>query len=615
MMKKIIVLAGLLWATGLCFDAPAESSILLDKTEVRVLENGRVQADMHYKAWITNQKDNDLAILNIVHSSDTEIRKVSTWRLDEKGKRKDKFRRKDFRRANYSSAGIHWDDTKYLQLDASQSQVPYGVEFIYSLEFPSHLYWPGWVPGSHYPVVLSEYMLSIPDGLDYSSHSNSELIGEPINEEGKLVWRRENLPKVERDYAGPLWPDLFAKLRFVAKECDLYGTQLNCESWQSVGEWSLELNRGRRDLAELPDDFTVDSTASLWERINSTYQYVQNSTRYVGIELGLGGFQPYRCSWVKERAYGDCKDLTGYFVNLLSLQGITAHPALVKTRPAGKVIPELPSISFNHAIAVVPFEGDSIWVDCTTENFAFGQVPWQDQGTWALVVKEGASTLQRIPLDAVHENQRQFVADATLSGSGDLALRGTFSFTGIKATYYRSLWLALDEKKRWEMVQGILADDNPDFTLESLEAKNEKASAEPFIISFSGVATGYGSRTGSRLFFKPNFYARWALAFEKPEKRKQPVFNSYRDCTLDSLTITLPSGFSVESIPENKTADNNHVSYSYQLDETEGQVTLVRKYAQHSREIPLEDYQGFFDQRKLMSRTDQGRIVLNAKRR
>jgi len=609
-MRKIIVIAGLLWSIGLCFEAPTESGILLDKTEVRVLENGRVQVDVHFKAWISNQKDNKLAILNIVHSSDTKIGKLSAWRLDEKGKRKDKFLRKDFRRANYSRAGIHWDDTKYIHLDASQSLVPYGVEFIYSLEYPSHLYWPEWIPESEYPVLLSEYILSIPDGLDYLSHRNSELIGEPVNEDGKLVWRAENLFKIERDYAGPPWPDLFARLSFVAKKCDFYGTQLSCESWQSVGEWAAELNRGRRDLTELPNNFTVDSTASLWERINNTYQYVQNSTRYVGIELRLGSFQPHPCSWVQERAYGDCKDLAGYLVNLLSLQGITAHTALVKTRTEGEVIPELPSNTFNHVIAVVPFEGDSIWVDCTTENFAFGQVPRQDQGTWALVVKEGASTLQRIPLDAAHENQRRFVANASLSGRGDLALRGTFSFTGIKAPYFRSLWLALDEKKRWEMVQSMLADDNPNFTLESLEAKNEKAGSEPFIISFSGLATGYGNRTGSRLFFKPNFYARWPLAFEKPEKRKQAVFNSYPDCTLDSLTITLPPGFSIEFIPENKTADNKHVSYSYQLDETEGRVTLVRKHTRHSREIPLEDYWDFFDQRKLMSRTDQGRIVL-----
>ena len=614
-MRKIIVLAGLLWSIGLCFNAPTESSILLDKAEVRVLQNGKVQVDLHYKAWITNQKDNNLAILNIVYSSDTKIGKVSAWRLDEKGKRKDKFQRKDFRKANYSSEGILWDDTKYLHLDASQSQVPYGVEIIYNLEYPSHLYWPGWVPESQYPVLLSEYVLSIPDGLDYSSHSNSELIGDPINEDGKLVWRAENLPKVERDYAGPLWPDLFAKLRFVAKECDFYGTQLNCESWQSVGEWSVELNRGRRDLTELPDDFAVDSTASLWERINNTYQYVQNRSRYVGIELGLGDFQPHHCSWVQERAYGDCKDLAGYFVNLLSLQGITAYTALVKTRSTGRVIPELPSNSFNHVIAVVPFEGDSIWVDCTTDNFALGQVPWQDQGTLALVVKEGASTLQRIPLDAAHENQRQFVAIATLSSGGDLALSGTFSFTGIKATYFRSLWLAKNEKKRWEMVQSMLADDNPDFTLERLEAQNERAGTEPFVISFSGLASRYASRTGSRLFFKPNFYSRWALTFEKPEKRKQPVFITYPDYTLDSLTIALPPGYHVESIPENIMIDNNHVFYSYQLDETGGLVTFVRKYAQHSRDIPLEDYRGFFDQHKLMSHTDPKRIVLNAKRK
>ncbi len=68
------------------------------------------------------------------------------------------------------------------------------------------------------------------------------------------------------------------------------------KDWKSLGKWQYDnLLKGRDELPQ----YTIDEVTELTKNASTTvekakiiYNYVQNKTRYVSIQLGIGGWQP-----------------------------------------------------------------------------------------------------------------------------------------------------------------------------------------------------------------------------------------------------------------------------------------------------------------------------------
>jgi hypothetical protein len=78
---------------------------------------------------------------------------------------------------------------------------------------------------------------------------------------------------------------------------------------------------------------------------------MQMNTRYISIQLGIGGLQPFDAAFVAKNAYGDCKALSNYMYSLLKEINIKSCYTQIKAG-AGEYffMPDFSTDQFDHII-------------------------------------------------------------------------------------------------------------------------------------------------------------------------------------------------------------------------------------------------------------------------
>lgn len=123
-------------------------------------------------------------------------------------------------------------------------------------------------------------------------------------------------------------------------------------------------------MKQLTKNATTDK-----EKARLIYQYMQDKTRYISVQLGIGGFMPTKAEEVDRVGYGDCKALTNYTHALLNAVGVTSYHAIIYN-DTQKVSfdPEFSSVQGNHMILYLPLTDEEIWLECTSQKYPFGYI-------------------------------------------------------------------------------------------------------------------------------------------------------------------------------------------------------------------------------------------------
>jgi tetratricopeptide (TPR) repeat protein len=201
-------------------------------------------------------------------------------------------------------------------------------------------------------------------------------------------------------------------------------------SWREVAEWAAPLYKGDESL---PDEFArkVDHIAATYsdpaDRLTEAARLVQDTIRYVGVEIAEGSFVPRRPREVVELGYGDCKDKSLLLATVLKRLGIDAAPALVSTDTGKNLTAWGPSpANFDHVIVRAQLDGKPVWIDPTL-TFQGGRgagMVTPDYG-YVLPVREGQADLELIAPAAPRNDLQHAVEHYEIDEAGDPAMQLT----------------------------------------------------------------------------------------------------------------------------------------------------------------------------------------------
>jgi tetratricopeptide (TPR) repeat protein len=321
-------------------------------------------------------------------------------------------------------------------------------------------------------------------------------------------------------------------------------------SWADVGSWYWRLVE--QQLA--PDDElrraargAVTPGMTDAERVRAIHNLVVTGTRYVGLEFGIHGFQPYKVTQVLARRFGDCKDKASLMVALLREVGIDSELVLVRTRRGGRIDAEPASLAvFDHAITYVP-KLDA-YLDGTAEFAGMAELPTQDQGVMVLRVGPRGSQLAETPVLPSSRNrvQRRWKVDVQPSGDGrvveELTINGQaapdwrehYQTPGERAERYGKVWTARYPGAR------LVDIDMPGIDDRNLPV-SVRATAE--VPRFGQPAQGREGDSRGLLLPVTVREADFARTYARLSERKQDLVIAYPWQHDEELSYRLPQGW------------------------------------------------------------------------
>jgi len=524
------------------------------------------------------------------------------------------LRRSDIRDAPASDGFSLYDDHRVRISTLYHDQFPHIVEWSWEETYNSLLVWNAWYPQiARDSVAFASLVLDVP--ISHPIRSKTVQMNaqeEVVVENDRLLARWDvSLPTRPAGGRGPR-AEIPAVL-FAPEEFAVEGHRGSLATWSDFARWYGSLSAGRD---ELPDEAVRDVEALVAgvddsvERARRVYRYLQDRTRYVSIQLGIGGWQPFDAQYVHDRRYGDCKALTNYLQALLAVAGIEAYPALIGAdRP--DIDPGFPSNRFNHVVLYLPDIDESpIWLEATSTYLPFGEL---DEGTsdrYALVVTGDGGELQRTPPLEADANGEVRVITANLDASGALDVDVTTRYFGpgassIRATVARLAGPTLDEW--WTDEVGIARAT----LVERQAAQNDDRG-----VTLSGTlqVDRYASRSGTRLFMNPNL-TRKTLVPSRSSSSGQPFElapSAYSET--DSVRLALPVGAEPEVVFEAVSIEEDFASYEASLTVEDGSLLYVRRMVVRQAVLPAEQYTAAREFLQSVSRADERPVVLRLNR-
>jgi hypothetical protein len=319
------------------------------------------------------------------------------------------------------------------------------------------------------------------------------------------------------------------------------------------------------------------------------YNYLQQNTRYVSVQLGIGGWKPFAATFVDQKKYGDCKALATYMHALLKAVNIPSYCAVINAE-SNKEPADLnfPFNYFNHEILCIPFKGDTTWLDCTMTTQQFGKLGPFTENRRALLVTEDGGKLVNTPRSTMQDNQFNSQVHLVLDEDGGAKASVKIWSTGeYRLDYIGITSLKTDEQKERIMhtlniKQPISFDINPATDIDGVKEVDLNLEYDKFC----------DIKAGDKQFYKPHVFDLFAFTVPVEEHRKSDYYFEHPVQKSCVTTIDLPAGFEVETLPANQSLKfaygNYDVKYTY--DSTKNQVISHATFNLTNHVIPAEKY-------------------------
>jgi len=546
-----------------------------------------------------------------------QIKSVKGIIYNEMGLPVSKFNDKDFRDQSAVSDFSLYEDNRVKYFHPAITSYPYTIEYEYEIKEKQSFYFPDWTPADDTNVAI------LSSSLNVVCPASFNLRFKEINYRGKAEisktaetsiykWSVSNLPAIKNE---PYSPDRLQYLTIVklAPQNFAYrNIKGSFTSWKDYGKWINDnLLIGRQELPES----TKNQVAELVKDINApkekarkVYEYMQNKTRYISVQIGIGGWQPYPAAEVDRLGYGDCKGLVNYTKALLQAAGVESYYSVVKAgRFKQDILSDFTSLQGNHIILCLPFKNDTTWLECTSKYMPFGFLGDFTDGRQVLACTPEGGKLMRTPNLSAEDSKQ--IRNASFKIEGDGSIRGNM-LTRFEGAQYNNHDVLLNEPYNEQIKKLPELYPLPNLEIESLEFKKDKGLKPATTETLKLFSGGYCSFNDGKIHIPLNLINKYPIPKEVTN-RVNPFHIARGFIDEDTITYEIPEGYKLNTPADKKAFEKGFGSYLCDISISGNKIIYKRKLQLNEGTYKPEEYQEFVAFCELVADTDNARLILS----
>lgn len=279
--------------------------------------------------------------------------------------------------------------------------------------------------------------------------------------------------------------------------------------------------------------------------------------------------------WKKQ--YGNGYQLTWLFLALARAAGFEASGMYVPDRQNFFFDPRtMDGRRLDENVVVVKLNGKDVFFDPGAAFTPFGMLPWLETAVQGLKLdKEGGTWLQT-SLPAASESGIIRKATLKLDETGELEGKVTVTYTGLEASQRRVQERLADDAEHKKFLEDEVRDAIPIACEVELTNQPDWKTSSTLVAEYTLRVTGWVSGAGRRALLPMGLFGAPEKHLFDHADRVHPIYFEFPFQRSDDVSIDLPLGWQVSTVPQPQTVDAKAIVYTLDAKNDKGTLHLNR---------------------------------------
>ena len=267
-----------------------------------------------------------------------------------------------------------------------------------------------------------------------------------------------------------------------------------------------------------------------------------------------------------------------------------------------------PSNQFNHAICCVPLQKDTVWLECTSQTLVAGYLGDFTCDRKALLLTEKGGVVVKTPTYTKEDNVQVRKIDAVIDETGSVNARIITRYSGLEQD---ALHFFMHNETREQQQKSLRSK----FPLTSYDVKDfsykETRTVVPSIEEALTITIdNYANISGRRLFVLPNMLSASNVKLLDTYEKNFHIKHNYSFTNIDTVSLRIPSGYVVETLPHFEDIDNKFGKYSIRFSFETDKIICIRRYERNKNTFSKSEYKDFVKFYDTIYKADHTKVVL-----